>query len=190
MIEKLIIAADKYLCQVEASFGVPHMLVTLDLIQFIAKNENFNIFRASASAILHDIGLYNNKHMENDTVDNNHGIDSSRLAAKILQDYGFSKIEIDDISTAIASHCFPGYQKTPLAKLLWDADKLNVFIPEMQTVYLGSMGKKGLSKELAIQKIEQAKNYYFDNFYTQNARNIAKNNIAVNLNYFSEFYNS
>lgn len=166
--------AHQHLLNLHPAIGIAHMETTVAFAREIARTEKADLKICSIAAMLHDIGLSMNVDIESETPESNHGITSTTLARPFLSGLPLSKGEVAEICTAVSSHCFPGTQQTIPARILWDADKLNVFSHRMYQIYRDYWEKKGLSKKEACSQIKRAQTYYKETFYTTRAREIAE----------------
>ena len=103
----------------------------------------------------------------------NHGVKSANIAKSFLLSIGIKEKYIKEICTAISSHCFPNIQKTKLAKILWDADKLSVFSKEIGNEYLKYWSEKLRDIRKARERLAEERRFYITYFHTKTAVTIA-----------------
>ncbi len=166
--------AKGFLEQLDPAFGMIHMETTLRLATRVAEVEAANEEWAAIAAIVHDISLAFTFDLEHETVAVNHGTRSAATAKGFLAQQGLGDPALAEIGTAVATHCFPFIQRTVTAKILWDADKLNLFTHEMREVYEGYWFKQGFSTNEIAQKIKAYQSFYLTTFQTATGRSLAK----------------
>ena len=110
---------------------------------------------------------------EHETIGNNHGTRSAELAGDFLKTISLSEEKILDVCEAIATHCYPGIQKTTQAKILWDADKLNMFSEAMLPEYQKYWMKQGLLESALLTRVQSYQSFYRNKFHTDTAKEIA-----------------
>jgi uncharacterized protein len=122
--------------------------------------------------LLHDIER-SKTWKKNETKTDNHGIDGAKKARRFLLSLNMKRSDVDEICKAISTHCFPYAQKTIIAKILWDADKLSLFSQEMEKEHVKYWESRGLCEEEAKKQIEKERNFYMNTFNTRAAKDIA-----------------
>ena len=108
-----------------SAHSMDHVMRVYSLCLRLAEDENIDLNILQASALLHDIARVKE---DNDLTGNtDHAILSSKMAAPILQDLGFSENKIKHIQDCIISHRYRTGNKpnTKEAQILFDADKLD-----------------------------------------------------------------
>jgi len=154
-----------------------HADLTVKFAKIIAEKENANSELCVIAALLHDIGR--GEEWKKETIEENHGIDGARKAEPFLSSIKLSKEEIAQVCEAISQHCFPNTQTNQIAKILWDADKLNLFSKEMKQVYVRCWKEKGWSDGKIAELIKTEREFYFKTFHTEIARKIAEDNFNI-----------
>lgn len=100
---------------------IEHFLAVCRIAYILSLEENLDIEKeiVYAAGLLHDIGRWVEYEAGID-----HAVASKALAEGILQNCGFSEVEIAEIITAIEKHREKG-NASPLANVLYRADKLS-----------------------------------------------------------------
>ncbi|MHA2495394.1 MAG: hypothetical protein ACXAEI_07890 [Candidatus Hodarchaeales archaeon] len=70
-------------------------------------------------------------------------------------------------------------QETTIDKILWDADKLNLFTNVMEKEYLRYWMNSGLTMGEARKQIRKEQEQYLKSFHTKTAVEIAHDYLAV-----------
>jgi len=153
-----------------------HAEVTAKFAKIIAEKENANPELCVIAALLHDIGR---KEWKEETVEENHGIDGARKAEPFLSSINLSDEETTLVCEAISQHCFPNIQTNQIARILWDADKLNLFSKEMKPIYARCWKEEGWSEEKIAEQMKKVREFYFKTFHTEIAKKIAEENFDV-----------
>ena len=175
LVTSIIEYAETLLKDLPEIYGVTHMRTTVRFAENIETTEAVNRDLCVISAALHDVGLIEGCDFEHETVDDNHGVRSAVIARTYLNKSGGMEDEaIDIVCTSMAQHCFPGTQTTIYAKILWDCDKLNMFKDTMVDRYLHHWQQMGMTRENAVKRIERAREYYRETFFTEYAQNMAQ----------------
>ena len=89
------------------------------------------------------------------------------------------QFQVKQICEAISKHCFPFIQETTIEKILWDADKLNLFTKVMEAEYLKYWMDRGLSEEQAHKQIHREQEQYLKSFHTKTAVETARVYLTV-----------
>jgi|ETNmetMinimDraft_2_1059921.scaffolds.fasta_scaffold39457_1 HD superfamily phosphodiesterase len=154
------------------SFG--HFKFVADNARLIAKAENCDEKTAYIVGLMHDLGRvkYKGKWVK-ETKSSHHGMLSADMARQFLNKIQFNKRKIKEICDAISTHVKPKTQKTKLAKIIWDADKLSFFRKKNSEDYIKLLVKKGMSVKKAKGEIRYSWSFYYNLFYTKTAKKIA-----------------
>ena len=163
----------KYLAYLDTGHGFKHAERTAYFARFIAEKEGCDVELCVLAGWLHDLGR--KKEWKEETVYDNHGIDGAKKAREFLDSLEISEDEVNMICNAISGHCFEGLQMTRLAKVLWDADKLNMFSKAAKRDYFEFWLDEGLSEEEIEGQMENERASYMRSFYTNTAKSIARN---------------
>jgi len=109
-----------------SAHNMDHVIRVYNLSLNLAENEDLDLDVLRAAALLHDIARV--KEDNDHTGNTDHAILSARLAEPILRKLGFSQEKIKHIQDSIVSHRYRtgNEPKTKEAKILFDADKLDV----------------------------------------------------------------
>ncbi len=110
-----------------SAHNMEHVLRVYNLCLHLAENEsNVDLDILKTAALLHDIARA--KEDKDDSGNTDHAILGAEMAEKILTDFGYSKDKIGVIKHCIIAHRFRSGNKpkTKEAKILFDADKLDV----------------------------------------------------------------
>jgi uncharacterized protein len=169
MIEKIKLFAEDCLKDKGIMHGIKHAESTAAIARQLAIKENLDAELCEIAGLLHDIGRRDTDYEE--TPEDNHGIIGSEKARVFLLTL-LPQDRVDIICKAISEHCFPDIQTTEISKILWDADKINLFKKENFSAYLQFWQSKGLTEEQAKEKIEKEKQFYGKTFYTDAAKRI------------------
>jgi len=177
-VNKLLIQTNRFvfdrLKELPDVSGVKHMNITLNYSKLITEQEGASIVLSSLCSILHDIGMQTETNFSIETIDDNHGIEGARIAKNYLEKQNVPAKDICIICTAIERHCFPEIQESIYDRILWDADKLNLFSEDMYNIYLDYFKKqKKITKMEAKTWIKNAQMFYSETFYTNTAKTIA-----------------
>mgnify|MGYP001559047956 CR=1 FL=1 len=140
----------------------------------ISNGERANSKLCIISAWLHDISLKEERELIKESIEDNHGIESSEMSRDFLVSLNLTLSEINEICDAINCHCFPNIQSTLTSKILWDSDKLNVFSREMEDDYLSNWTIRLGSMEKAKEQLTKERENYMKHFNTITAKNIAR----------------
>lgn len=155
--------------------GVEHAKNTSYFANILAKKEKGNFKLCIIAAWLHDIGrLDKGKGWVKETIKKNHGTVGAKKAKTFLKSLRLKTNEVNEICKAISCHCFPNIQKDLTSKILWDADKLNIFYPKTNIKYIKSCMNKGMSKEKAKKHVEKDKKSYMKTFHFNSTRELIK----------------
>lgn len=106
--------------------NIEHIMRVYNLALRLAENENVDLDVLKASVLLHDIARVKEDNDPSGKTD--HAILSSEMAAPILKELKFSDDKIKRVQDCIISHRYRtgNEPKTKEAKILFDADKLDV----------------------------------------------------------------
>lgn len=109
-----------------SAHNMDHVNRVYNLAINLAGNENVDLDVLRASALLHDIARV--KEDNDSTGKTDHAVLGAKMAEPILKKLGFSEEKIDHIQECIISHRYRtgNEPKTKEAKILFDADKLDV----------------------------------------------------------------
>lgn len=110
-----------------SAHNMEHVLRVYNLCLHLAENESdVDLDILKTAALLHDIARV--KEDKDDSGNTDHAILGAEMAEKILTDFGYSKDKIGAIKHCIVAHRFRSGNepKTKEAKILFDADKLDV----------------------------------------------------------------
>ncbi len=171
--------AEECLKGTDPAHGIKHAEITANFAKLISKKENANTELCIITALLHDIGMNKENKWKKETVEDNHGINSAQKIKHFLLSLGLSDEEVNKICEAISQHCFPDIQTNQISKILWDADKLNMFSKEMKSKYVKYWKDKGWSNEKITEQIKKEREFYFKTFYTEIACKFAKENLHI-----------
>lgn len=170
-LETIIKFAKEYLKDKNPIHGIRHAEIAANYASLICEEEKVDKRMGIIATWLHDIGRSEEWVREN--IKNNHGIKSADITRQFLVSLEIEEDYVEEVCTAISLHCFPNIQKTKLAKILWDADKLCVFAKEMEQDYLEYWTNKLGSLSKAKSQIMKERKFYFKTFYTKIAKQIA-----------------
>jgi len=170
-LDKIICFAEDKLKDFDNIHGIKHMATVAKHAEILAEREKANKKLCIIAAYLHDIGR--SKKWVKETIDNNHGIKSAKIAEKFLLSNSLKEFEVKEICQAISSHCFPEIQSTPTSKILWDADKLCHFSREMEKDYFDYWLVKFGDRDKAVKKMQGEREFYIKYFNTKTAKEIA-----------------
>lgn len=109
-----------------SAHDMDHVIRVYNLSLTLAHDENLDLDVLKVAALLHDIARVRE---DNDHTGNtDHAVLSAQMAEPILKKFGFSQEKIKHIQDSIISHRYrTGIKpKTKEAKILFDADKLDV----------------------------------------------------------------
>lgn len=139
-INKIKEEAKKHFKNLGPSHDWSHVERVIETAVFIAKREGADLGIIKIAAYLHDIGRISLSEKNYD-----HAVEGAKMAKKILSNYPFSKIQINNICHSIEAHRFRNKiaPKTIEAKCLHDADKLDVLGAlgiARSYIYLGETG--------------------------------------------------
>ncbi len=118
-----------------SAHNIEHVMRVYNLCLYLAKDElAINLDILKTAALLHDIARV--KEDQDNSGDTDHAILGAEMAEKILKDLGYPQKKIEEVKYCIITHRFRSVRsgnapKTREAKILFDADKLDV---------LGSIG--------------------------------------------------
>ena len=151
-----------------------HFKYVADNARLIAKAENYDEKTAYIAGLMHDLGRvkYKGKWVK-ETKSFHHGMLSANMAIQFLNKIQFDKRKTKEICEAISSHVKPKTQKTKLAKIIWDADKLSFFRKKNSEDYTRLLVKKGMSIKKAKGELRYSWSFYYRLFYTKTAKKIA-----------------
>lgn len=109
-----------------SAHNMDHILRVYNLSMHLSENENVDIEVIKASALLHDIAKAREHADTTGKID--HAILSAKMSYPILKKLNFSSSKINHIQNCIVSHRYRsgGKPKTTEAKILFDADKLDL----------------------------------------------------------------
>ncbi|MBU4332300.1 HD domain-containing protein [Patescibacteria group bacterium] len=109
-----------------SAHDIDHIMRVYNLCLRLAKNQDIDLDVLKAAALLHDIARV--KEDDDPSGNTDHAILSSEMAVPILQELEFSGNRIKHIQDCIVSHRYRtgSEPKTEEAKILFDADKLDV----------------------------------------------------------------
>ncbi len=146
-----------------------HFKTVADNAAMIAQAEGYDEQAAYIAGMLHDVGRikYKGKWVR-ETDGRNHGILSAEMAKELLTSLEYEKI--DEVCEAIAFHVRPRTQKSELARILWDADKLCFYSVETGDKLVRFLVNRGMSPEKAIARSKHDWSFYYQLFYTDTAR--------------------
>lgn len=149
-----------------------HFKTVADNAALIARVENCDKKAAYVAGMLHDVGRirYNGKWI-NETKSWNHGVLSARMAEEFLNKIKFDKTE--EVCTAIRFHVRPKTQRTKLARILWDADKLSYYSTENGEKLIKFLVERGMSERKSRERLRYDWSFYYWLFYTKTAKTIA-----------------
>lgn len=124
ILKKIEKIAKKHLSTARGSHDFDHTKRVLNLCIHIGKKEKADLEILKIAALLHDIGR---KEEDESNGKLCHAEIGAQKAEKILKKLGFSEEKIKKITHCIISHRFRGNAKpkSPEAKILFDADKLD-----------------------------------------------------------------
>lgn len=176
-VKETIKFAEKSLEGLDPIHGIKHAKITANFAKIIAEKENANVDSCIIAALLHDIGINKDGKWRKETIKDNHGIESAKKAKRFLSSIKLSKKETNQIYEAISQHCFPNIQTSQIAKILWDADKLNMFFKEMKPEYIRHWKEKGWSEKKIAEQIKKEREFYLKTFHTEIARKTAEENL-------------
>lgn len=109
-----------------SAHNMDHVIRVYNLALSLAENEDLDLDVLKAAALLHDVARV--KEDSDHTGNTDHAILSAQMAEPILKKLGFSQEKIKRIQDCIVSHRYRtgNEPKTKEAKILFDADKLDV----------------------------------------------------------------
>lgn len=110
-----------------SAHNMEHVMRVYNLCLSLAKDESdVDLDVLKVAALLHDIARV--REDEDHSGDTDHAILGAEMAENILKDLDYSKEQIEEIKHCIIAHRFRGRNKpkTKEAKILFDADKLDV----------------------------------------------------------------
>ncbi|MFQ5978676.1 MAG: HD domain-containing protein [Candidatus Heimdallarchaeota archaeon] len=171
LLEKVIAFSEKCFENSDNIHGMLHASTTAKYASNLAQEEGADKQLCVIAAWLHDIGR--TKWYPEHSGSKNHGIDGAKKAEKFLLSIGISQVRVKQVCKAISKHCFAFTQENTIEKILWDADKLNLFTKVMEKEYLKYWMKKRLSKEQAHNMIHREQKQYLKSFHTKTAIDIA-----------------
>ncbi len=177
LLEKVIAFSEQCYANSDNIHGLLHARTTAQYAEMLAKKEVVEENLCVIAAWLHDIGR--NKWYKEHTPTTNHGVDGAKQAEQFLLSIGVNQVRVNQIGNAISKHCFPVMQETTIDKILWDADKLNLFTTVMEKEYLRYWMNKGLTKDQACKQIRIEQEEYLQTFHTKTAMEIAHAYLAV-----------
>lgn len=126
--EKIKKIVEKELFDLDPGHDIKHVMRVYKLCLKISKGfKNINLEVLKTAALLHDIG--GSKEIKDKSGKTCHAKESAKMTRKILKDFSYPKKKIDKITHCILSHRFKtGSEKpkTKEAKILYDADKLDI----------------------------------------------------------------
>ncbi len=135
-----------------------------------------------AAVFLHDLGRFDKRSMSGP-----HGLSSAKHAEKILRKIGFPKNKINRVLEAIKYHdaVYPlSKRKTPEARVLFDADKLDVFGPFGIARHFMHQALCGFSLRHAVKDGLKSTLLQFRGLSTKKAKDIVKGDYIYSLNFF------
>lgn len=170
----------------DAAHDFNHILRVWNAGMQIGEAEKADLEILEPALLLHDIIRPNGPEGEK-----GHAQASAKLAAKILNDFGYQKGEIEKISSAIATHSADSksvHPKTLEEKIVYDADKYDA---------TGHIGCARAALFCAARKmtVEGTAEWYLNRivemvkvapFYTTTAVNMASERIKVSLDFCRE----
>lgn len=172
VIKTVISFAEECLRNTDSIHGIKHARMTAEFAGMLADKERAEKELCIIAGWLHDIGR--TKEWIKETPESNHGTRAVDIRDFLIS-VGMIIEQIDQVCDAIASHCFPGMQKTLVAKILWDADKLRVFSKKEEERLVEHWTRKLGCREEAIKFIKKERQHYSNNFCTKTARKLALN---------------
>jgi uncharacterized protein len=110
-----------------SSHNMDHVMRVYNLCLDLAKNEpGVDLDVMKTAVLLHDIARV--KEDQDDSGNTDHSILGAEMAEKILRDFGYPEEKVEFIKHCIVTHRFRSGNepKTTEAKILFDADKLDV----------------------------------------------------------------
>jgi uncharacterized protein len=177
LLEKVIAFSEQCYANSDNIHGLLHARTTAQYAEMLAKEEAVEENLCAVAAWLHDIGR--NKWYKEHTPTTNHGVDGAKQAEQFLLSISVDQARVNQICNAISKHCFPFMQETTIEKILWDADKLNLFTNVMEKEYLRYWMNSGLTMGEARKQIRKEQEQYLKSFHTKTAVEIAHDYLAV-----------
>ncbi len=122
--EKLLKEAERLYAANGNSHRLDHVKRVLALAERLARAEGADLEVVKVAALFHDIGRAEEKRTKGKVC---HAAYGAQMVKQILKKYGLPEDFIERVAEAIASHRFRSKvrPKTPEAKVLFDADKLD-----------------------------------------------------------------
>lgn len=176
-IEKVINFAETR-CEInDFNHNMDHIKLTAKLSRYLAAKEGANIHVCLVAAYLHDIGKNSS---------NNHGATGARMARNFLKSIGVPNSFIARVCYCISQHNNGSPKRIKEARVLWDADKLQLIGPlgfsRILRHALLFFKEKDIYK--AIKRAKRYEKFYYERFYTKTGRQIARNQ----HNFMEEFH--
>ncbi|OGS22566.1 MAG: hypothetical protein A2252_03035 [Elusimicrobia bacterium RIFOXYA2_FULL_39_19] len=167
---KQIIAYSKNNCKTNGfDHKFDHINLTVKIAQFLAIKEKADMELCTVSAYLHDIAA--------DKFRKKHGVVGAKLARIYLQKIKAPKTFIKKVCYCIAQHNKGSFKKTTEAKILWDADKLQLVGPLGFTRIIRFCVLTGKKIDMfpLVERSEKYEVFFYNRFYTKSGKKLATN---------------
>ncbi len=164
-IKKFVI---KKISKNDDAHGIDHIEKTVKFAKYLAKKEKADICKCEIAAWLHDIA----KKLEKKGKD--HGNVGAKEAKIFLKTLKLQKEDIKDIVYIIQRHNKGGKKKIIEAKIIWDADKLQLLGPKGLLRSYRYLISKGKDQKTAYKIYRKQYNFYIKKFHTKTAKKIVK----------------
>ena len=158
--------------------NIDHIARVVYWAKFLCKKEGANPSIVVPAAILHDIAIPKYG-------DRAHARKGAKICRPILKKCNYSEEEIEKIAEIISMHSTedPKKPKTKEARILFDADKLDVLGPIALYRWLVAYSDKGLMHHEALQRILEEidglkRRYGVPPLFTDTAKRIGKGRLA------------
>jgi len=174
---------DRYLSGVD--YRWQHTLRVAQFGKVIAENESVDVELVVAACLLHDIAWFDTN-AENSR---EHGRIGAEIAQPFLEDLGYDRKQIENISYSIASHVDEDNPNTLEARIVSDADNVDRFGPYriLQWCFSDIDDYNKLAAKLSerIQRLEQ---YREENpLSTVTGRQLFAEQLNLQIRFFCEF---
>ncbi|OGS24090.1 MAG: hypothetical protein A2297_05375 [Elusimicrobia bacterium RIFOXYB2_FULL_48_7] len=145
-----------------------HIDLTVKLSKYLAVKEKADVEVCETAAYLHDIAA--------DKFRRKHGIVGAKQARRFLEKIGAPQDFVKQVAYSISQHNNGSPKKTIEAKILWDADKLQLVGPLGYTriIRFCVLAKNMIDMFPLIQRSRKYEKFFFDRFYTITGRKLAK----------------
>lgn len=168
--------AKKKIQKNDISHQLPHIQRTIKISKLLAKKEKADILKSIIIAWLHDIEK--NKELKGI----NHGDEGAKSARKFLIKINLKNKDIDEICYAIKQHNKEGIPTTKEAKVIYDADKLQLLGVEGIIRIYGHLTMNGVGFKKAYKTTIKEQKFYSQRIKTKTGKALAKKK----LNFFKK----